>query len=844
MVNGLFTLVYLGAPMNLRRHPPIHVIAFLLSTAFLSACQNSNHSKPNTHADTPLPLADHIAPGAPGATPTWAYAGKTGIGTAYEHYHNGKFAKNPMTGKVSKVWFSLAQGIVTETMYGLIHEAQLKDMQLYIKGEGFFDEEKTDTISETRYLHTDSEGAPLSLAYKIINRDKENKYIIEKHIFTDPDENTLFMRLRFTALEAGITPYLYVNPHVANTGTGDNAWQEDNTLYAQDGDTTLALLTSQPFTQSSVGFVASSDNLAAIERLGKMTHTYTSTGTTKGNVAFTAALPLDTTKANAPLEIDIAIGFGDSAHSSRQAAANSLNTGYRNVLAHYNGEGSSIGWEDYIFSLPHHDKLAEQSTDRGKLLNASAMVIKAQEDKTYAGALIASLSNPWGDTRIADVPQTGYKAVWPRDFYQVAMALLALGDTESAKIAFDYLQKVQVTRDMQPQGSTPGWFLQKTHVDGTLEWVSVQLDQTAMPIMLGWQLWKAGVLTDSDIAQYYPTMLKPAADFLANGGKVNVMWNQTTIQPPFTQQERWEEQAGYSPSTTAAIITGLISAADIATLLGDLVSAQNYANAADNYARNLEKYTFTTKGSIATAPANGNYYLRISQNKNPNDHAPLNQSNGKEMPNESDILDAGFLELVRYGIKAPNDTYIQESLPEIDDTNLKPSLRLKYLFPAKNKNTRYPGWRRYGDDGYGEDTVTGLAYTANGENSPNQRGRVWPFFTGERGHFELAQKLHNGSISANELQTLRSTYVSALEHFANSGLMLPEQVWDGVGSNNTYHYTLGEGTNSATPLAWTHAEYIKLLRSLADKKIWDKNSSAEQRYQKETPTRKNMQRVM
>ena len=59
-----------------------------------------------------------------------------------------------------------------------------------------------------------------------------------------------------------------------------------------------------------------------------------------------------------------------------------------------------------------------------------------------------------------------------------------------------------------------------------------------------------------------------------------------------------------------------------------------------------------------------------------------------------------------------------------------------------------------------------------------------------------------------------------MEAFANKGMMLPEQAWDGVGVN-PFGYELGEGTNSATPLAWTHAEYVKLLRSLTNETVWD-----------------------
>ena len=151
--------------------------------------------------------------------------------------------------------------------------------------------------------------------------------------------------------------------------------------------------------------------------------------------------------------------------------------------------------------------------DKGKLLYTSAMVLKAQEDKTHAGALIASLSNPWGDVKSAEQSQTGYKAVWPRDFYQVAMAMLALGDEQSPKVAFEYLTKVQVSDNTPGYVGAPGWFLQKPMSTGTLEWVGIQLDQTAMPIMLGWRLWQQGLLSETELKTWYSRMLKPAADF-------------------------------------------------------------------------------------------------------------------------------------------------------------------------------------------------------------------------------------------------------------------------------------------------------------------------------------------
>ena len=793
----------------------------IMAVATLSSCHSEQ--KANTAN------SDSVAPGAPGVASHWSYSGKTGIGTSYEQYTNGQYQDSGATGKISKVWFSIAQGVLTETMFGLIHEAQVQEMQFYIKGDNFLHEEKVDTISQTDYLDKDAQGRPLSLAYKIVNRDKEGRYEIEKHIFTDPDTNSLMMKVTFRALADNVTPYLYLNPNIANTGPNDKAWSENNTWYAADGKTHLALKTDAPVSKSSVGFEGVSDGLADLKTSGKLQYSYTTTGETTGNVAMTLQLP--TLNKGQTGEWQFVLGFGYSKEESLSAATQTLNVGYAAVLAKFNGSGSTIGWEDYLASLPELEKLAAASTDNGKLLYASALVLKAQEDKTHAGAVIASLSTPWGDTVPAEKSETGYKAVWPRDFYQVTMAMLALGDKITPKVAFEYLQQVQANGNTPGYSGTPGWFLQKTHVDGEMEWVGVQLDQTAMPIMLGWRLWKEGVLSDDEIKSWYEKMLKPAANFLTNGGQVNLLWNKNTITPPLTQQERWEEQPGYSPSTTAAIITGLVAAADIAKLEKDDTNATRYLTAADKYSSMVESTMFTTQGVFNEAPANGKYFLRISPNNNPNDNGPLEDRNGQVGLHKSEILDGGFLELVRYGVRSASNNAITESLPELDNVSLDDTVRVKYEFTFPGVEGKFPGWRRYGKDGYGDGVLAGSAYTA-AQMRAETRGRVWPIFTGERGQYELAKSLGQGDINTTNLDKLRNTYVKAMELFANEGFMIPEQVWDGVGKNETYNYTTGKGTNSATPLAWSHAEYVKLLRSCADKKVWDKNDSTAERYNK------------
>lgn len=800
--------------------------SFLLgSLALLTGCDSSPKE-----ASTPGKTASAlVAPGAPGDKPVWAFSGKTGIGTSYEAYRDGHYHDNASTGTVSKVWFSLAEGIITETMYGMIHEAQIKDIQFFIQGKDFLHEESKDTVSHIEYLHTDAEGRPLSLAYKIINRDKQNRYEIEKHVFTDPDGQSLVFRVLFRAHDSNITPWLHITPQVANTGINDKAWQENGTWYAQEGSTTLAVKTDAPVANSTVGFMGQSDGITQLQQFGKLQHAYTTTGDSLGHVGITLQLP---ELNNESADWQFAIGFGDSPANSAKQADATLKRGYETVLAHYNGEGEHIGWQDYLQSLPQLPALSAVATDQGKLLYASALVLKAQEDKTHAGALIASLSNPWGDTVPATTARTGYKAVWPRDFYQVAMAMLALGDRETPKVAFEYLQKVQVTENTPGFSGAPGWFLQKTRVDGELEWIAIQMDQTAMPIMLGWRLWKDGVLTDEEAVHWFNHMLKPAADFLADGGKVKLDWVDIDLKPPFTQQERWEEQQGYSPSSTAAIVAGLITAADLAKLAGNEERAAHYLQVADRISGEIESTMFTTQGSLTGKHGDGRYYLRITENTDPNDRAPLATRNGREMTDESLVIDGGFLELVRYGVRPANDAYILETLPELDNQSLPDDLRVKYEFTFPGVDGSFPGWRRYGIDGYGEDINTGLGYGAVNEvMSLGQRGRVWPFFTGERAHYELAHARATDALNEKTLGNLRSTYVKGLELFANEGLMLPEQVWDGVGNNEVRHYAPGQGTNSATPLAWTHAEYVKLLRSLHDKTVWDHYPLVEQHFQ-------------
>jgi len=756
------------------------------------------------------------APGAPGEAPFWAYAGKTGIGTSFEQYQNGHYSDEAPTGAVSKVWFSIAKGMITETMFGLIHQAQIKDMQFVVVGKDFTVTEADDLDVTIDYLYRDDKGRPLSLAYKVVSKDKQGRFSLEKHIFTDPDGQSLFVRSIFNTQLDGVKAYVTVNPYINNNGLDDFAKTTEQGLVAWQGDNYLSLQGAQPFKQTSVGFTGVSDGLSQLKTTQQLTRVYKNTGEQSGNVSLLAELG----EIGKNSQFDLSLSFGNNQQASFKQGQATLAKGYQAVLDNYNGKGEALGWQDYLQSLAPLNNMSEQTADNGKLLYTSAMVLKAQEDKTHAGALIASLSNPWGETVSAKTGSTGYKAVWVRDFYQVAMAFMAMGDTATAKTAFEYLEKVQVNSKTPGNNGDTGWFLQKTHVDGELEWVGVQLDQTAMPIMLAWKLHQADVLSDAELSDWYSRMLKPAADFLVEGGRANILWNDTQITPPATQQERWEEQEGYSPSTTAAVIAGLITAADIAKMAGDEVNAKRYLATAKSYNADIESMMFTTEGNLESNASDGEYFIRIGQDKDANSNTKINANNGREGFNKKQILDGGFLELVRYGVRDALSPSIVKTLPEYDDETLIDNLQVKYSFEFTDGSGTFAGYRRYGNDGYGEDEVTGANYAQGGKNSPGQRGRVWPFFTGERGHYEIAAANANNTLDATKQQAIKNSYVKGLEQFANEGMMLPEQVWDGVGVNKA-GYTLGEGTNSATPLAWTHAEYVKLVRSLSDKQVWD-----------------------
>src|SRR5207245_2621246 len=281
-------------------------------------------------------------------------------------------------------------------------------------------------------------------------------------------------------------------------------------------------------------------------------------------------------------------------------------------------------------------------------------------------------------------------------------------------------------------------FPQNSTLDGTAIFPSLQLDEVAFPLILAWQLGRADPTT-------YRTHLKRAADFLVANG-------------PATPQERWEEASGYSPATIAAEIAGLVCAADIARRNGDAASSLVYLGFADRWRRSVDRWTYTTSGPLPP------HYERIDQDGKANTAVPLTIANGGGSYDERTIVDPSFLELVRLGVKPPEDERVAQSVDLVDSTILV-------------RTPNGPGFHRYSHDGYGE-TADGSPYTGAGI------GRLWPLLTGERGEYELA----NGREALS--------YLRAMAGFANEGYLIPEQVWD----RRSGPFPFGEGTGSATPL--------------------------------------------
>ena len=449
-------------------------------------------------------------------------------------------------------------------------------------------------------------------------------------------------------------------------------------------------------------------------------------------------------------ELTLAIGFGADAAAAEGTARASLDRGFPHAAARF-----ADGWRSYLRSLHRAPASVRGSAQLRRVYEQSLMVLAASEDKRERGASIAAPNMPWvwGTLTLSGEPFSGpYHLVWPRDFYHVATAQKAAGDDAASGRLLDYLWRVQ-----KPDGS---WW-QNTKVDGTEFWTGLQMDEVALPIVLAWWLERRGA---SDW-----THVKAAADFIVANG-------------PETPQERWENQNGWSPNTIATEIAALICAADVARENGDAARAASYEATADEWQQQVEAWTATTNGPYSADP----YYLRLTKDGDPDDGSTYSLGDNFPRPvDEREIVDNSFLGLALFGAKPWDDPVVRNSLA-VGDAQLAsdtPSGRI---------------WHRFSFDGYGE-TADGGDWDIFPTSERQTFGRVWPLLAGERGEYELLA----GGDARPHLRTIANT--------ANDGLMLPEQAWDGRAPASE---PAGEGTRSATPLAWTHAQFVRLAWSI------------------------------
>ncbi len=697
------------------------------------------------------------APGWPGIVPRWTSSAKTGVGTALQI--------------ASRVWFTVSHGIINEVYYPRLDQACVRDLGLIITdGREFFSEEKRDAVSQVEWL---APGVP---AFRLTNTCRQGRYRIVKEVLTDPHRDVVLQQTCFVPLTdaAGdFQVYLLLAPHLANSGWGNTAWVGDYKgvpmLFAERNGTALAVACSPPWIRGSAGFVGVSDGWQDLATHRTMAWTFDRAE--NGNVALTGAVDLATGGGT----FVTALAFGSSPSEAGHRARASLFDGFDRARAEYLREWST--WQEEL-----RLSVNTEGTEARSAVRASAAVLRCHEEKRLPGGIIASLSIPWGHAK-GDNDLGGYHLVWPRDLVETAGALLAVGARRDARRVLEYLRVTQ-----NADGSWP----QNMWVDGQPYWHGIQLDETAFPILLVDLLHRDGHMAEVAIRAFWP-MVRRAAGFLVRHG-------------PATEQDRWEEDAGLSPFTVAVEVAALLVAADLADHSGEPDVGRYLRETADAWNDGLDACIYVRGTPLATRVGVDGYYVRIAPLETadaaspaggfvPIKNRPWPQS---EMP-ASEIVSPDALALVRFGLRAPDDPRILNTVRVIDAL-------LKVDMPFG------PMWRRYNGDGYGEH-ADGMPFDGVGI------GRPWPLLTGERAHYEIAA----GRIDE------ASRLLRAFEACAGDGGLLPEQTWDAP-DIPAQELFAGRPSGSAMPLAWAHAEHLKLARSLHDGRVYDLPPQTWERY--------------
>jgi len=600
------------------------------------------------------------APSNPFSNPAWASAQKDMVGT---------------TLGASRLWFTVAQGILTEVYYPRLDIPQLKDIGLIVADDQGFWQELRRLPGYT--LEFVAPGIPA-----LTIRHRHPRFSLCLKICPDPQRDVLLLDIELSG-DDSLRPYLLAAPRLG--GDADNnlawadAWDGRPLLWAEQGPFGMALMCADTeglpgFGKRSVGSVGVSDLWQDFDRHQRMTWAYTETEA--GEVALAGELPRRCT---------VALGLGSSKEAAATLAWSALMQGFEAAW-----QSQCEDWAAWQENWPLPTALTALPDTARQLLQRSASVLKIHQDRTYSGAAVASLSVPWGESSSS---RGGYHLVWVRDLVETAGALLAMDKLEDAQAILCYLIATQ---------QSDGHWLQNQWLGGKPFWQGIQLDETAFPVLLAAALHERGALAHIPVQN----MVRRALDFILRQG-------------PATGQDRWEEDAGINTFTLSVAIAALVEGAVL--LQGK--ESECALMLADYWNARLEEWTCVTGTQLSRSLEVSGYYLRSAPTDElfhegaKHEHMFIkNRAIDPDLPADEQLA-TDFLQLVRYGLRDAHDPCIVASVTAIDK-----------LLKVDTPNG--PVWHRYNGDGYGEH-ADGRAFDGSG------RGRGWPLLTGERGHYAL-----------------------------------------------------------------------------------------------------------
>lgn len=683
------------------------------------------------------------APGAPGISPTWASSDKDFVTTALG---------------ASRLWVTVGHGVLNEVYWPSTGEPRMRDLTFYLVGENGW----IDLKRERRYdLSRPGDAIPL-LTVSHRGDGPDGTYTLELEILPDRDRDCVLVRY---AVTGDYRLVVIAAPRLNGDGTCARAWSgpaPDGDLFAEgsSGYAGLCLASRDGFARSSVGYAGTSDGWQDLDKHGRLTWEYGSAS--NGNVALTGEL-------TAPEGV-IALAVAEESTGARTLARSALAEGFDRLRDEFVTAWQS--WADEFDPLdgkePKRSKVNDEIAEEAML---SATILKVHEDNSYPGALVASLSVPWGSSTNS---LGGYHLVWPRDTVLTAFAFIAVHQYAEAESILSHLIAAQ-----QPDGH----WTQNYYPTTIPFWTGIQLDEAALPILLAAKLRELNLPEPNGLDR----MVRRAVGFIARTG-------------PSSPQDRWEENPGINPFTLGCAIAALVAAHPWL----EEEQAKAATELADEWNWRLEEWCAVSKSRWTEETGVAGHYIRMRPSTDSlggTEVVSLKNRNG-EMIDAADLVAFEYSYLPRLGLRAADDALVRDTTKVVD-----------HVLGRETPSGRV--FHRYNEDGYGE-TADGGPFRGAGI------GRLWPFLVGERGHLALDM----GEDVTPYLETMRAC--------ASPGGLLPEQVWDSEAIPERGLFP-GRPSGSAMPLLWTHAEFLKLWVAGRTKCPVERLAAVEKRYGKKRP---------